>query len=110
MSVLRSPQTVVHLVTLLEEMPVQETVDAAAELRALGLEVGGVVVNDVTKPLLRVVRPAAVSAAARSTSPSSRGRSRARPRSPPRTAPSRCSTVAPRTPHGLDLQTRSGGG
>ena len=53
MSVIRSPETVVHLVTLLEEMPVQETLDAAAELRGLGLEVGGVVVNDLTRPLLR---------------------------------------------------------
>ena len=33
----RSPQTAVHLVTLLEEMPVQETIDAAAELRAARL-------------------------------------------------------------------------
>ena len=31
-----SPQTVVHVVTLLEEMPVQETVDAIAELRKAG--------------------------------------------------------------------------
>ena len=30
MAVLRSSQTAVHLVTLLEEMPVQETVDAAS--------------------------------------------------------------------------------
>ena len=41
------PQTVVHLVTLLEEMPVQETVDGVAELPAAGLPVGGVVVNAV---------------------------------------------------------------
>ena len=33
MAVLRSPQTAVHLVTLLEEMPVQETLDAVAELQ-----------------------------------------------------------------------------
>ena len=31
---LTSPQTAVHVVTLLEEMPVQETVDAVADLRA----------------------------------------------------------------------------
>ncbi len=30
--VIRSPQTVVHFVTLLEEMPVQETLDGIAEL------------------------------------------------------------------------------
>ena len=33
MRVLKSPETAVHLVTLLEEMPVQETVDGVAELR-----------------------------------------------------------------------------
>ena len=52
MAVLRSPQTAVHLVTLLEEMPVQETIDAAAELRGLDLPVGGVVVNAVRTPAL----------------------------------------------------------
>ena len=31
---LHGPQTAVHIVTLLEEMPVQETIDAAAELGA----------------------------------------------------------------------------
>ncbi len=52
MAVLRSPQTAVHLVTLLEEMPVQETLDGVAELRAIDLPVGGVVVNAVRTPLL----------------------------------------------------------
>ncbi len=52
MAVLRSRATAVHLVTLLEEMPVQETVDGVAELRALDLPVGGVVVNAVRAPLL----------------------------------------------------------
>ncbi len=33
MAVIASPQTAVHLVTLLEEMPVQETIDGIAELR-----------------------------------------------------------------------------
>jgi anion-transporting ArsA/GET3 family ATPase len=46
-TLLRSPQTVVHVVTLLEEMPVQETVDAVAELRRAQLPVGGVVINQV---------------------------------------------------------------
>jgi anion-transporting ArsA/GET3 family ATPase len=50
---LRSPQTVVHVVTLLEEMPVQETLDALAELRAHQLPVGGIVVNAVREPVLR---------------------------------------------------------
>ena len=44
---IRSPMTAVHLVTLLEEMPVQETVEGIADLRASGLPVGGVVVNMV---------------------------------------------------------------
>ena len=52
MAVLRSPQTAVHLVTLLEEMPVQETIDGIAELTANDLPVGGVVVNAVRAPLL----------------------------------------------------------
>jgi anion-transporting ArsA/GET3 family ATPase len=51
-SLLQSSQTAVHLVTLLEEMPVQETVDAAAELRSLSLPLGGVVINqEVTPPV-----------------------------------------------------------
>src|SRR3712207_2344953 len=45
MAVLRSPQTAVHLVTLLEDMPVQETADAIAELTGAGLPVGSVFVN-----------------------------------------------------------------
>jgi Anion-transporting ATPase len=48
----RSRATAVHLVTLLEEMPVQETVDACAELTARGLHVGAVVVNMVREPVL----------------------------------------------------------
>ncbi len=52
MAVMRSRATAVHLVTLLEEMPVQETVDGVAELRAVDLPVGGVVVNAVRAPLL----------------------------------------------------------
>ncbi len=52
MAVLRSPQTAVHLVTLLEEMPVQETLDGVHDLTLIGLPVGGVVVNAVRTPLL----------------------------------------------------------
>ncbi|WP_231126196.1 ArsA-related P-loop ATPase [Motilibacter aurantiacus] len=52
MEMLRSPQTAVHLVTLLEEMPVQETADAVQELTAAGLPVGGIVVNRARPPLL----------------------------------------------------------
>lgn len=47
MRLLRSPETVVHLVTVLEEMPVQETADAIPGLAEIGLHVGGVVVNQV---------------------------------------------------------------
>jgi len=50
--VLRSHTTAVHIVTLLEEMPVQETVDAQAELRAVGLPVGAIVVNQLRDPML----------------------------------------------------------
>jgi anion-transporting ArsA/GET3 family ATPase len=52
MAVLRSPQTAVHVVTLLEEMPVQETVDAVTELRAAKLPLGLVIVNMTRPPLL----------------------------------------------------------
>jgi anion-transporting ArsA/GET3 family ATPase len=49
---LRSHTTAVHVVTLLEEMPVQETIDALADLRDASLPVGAVVVNQVRAPLL----------------------------------------------------------
>jgi anion-transporting ArsA/GET3 family ATPase len=52
MAVIRSPLTAVHLVTLLEEMPVQETADGVGDLVAAGLPVGGLVVNQVRRPLL----------------------------------------------------------
>jgi anion-transporting ArsA/GET3 family ATPase len=42
---LHSPQAVIHLVTMLEEMPVQETLDAAAELSRAGFSLGMLVVN-----------------------------------------------------------------
>ncbi|MGZ4490248.1 MAG: ArsA-related P-loop ATPase [Nocardioidaceae bacterium] len=45
MTLLSSERTAVHLVTVLEDMPVQETVDGIAELRRQNLPVGGVVVN-----------------------------------------------------------------
>jgi anion-transporting ArsA/GET3 family ATPase len=45
-NVIKSPQTAVHFVSTLEEMPVQETIDGIAELRAIpGMQVGGVVIN-----------------------------------------------------------------
>ncbi|WP_189860354.1 ArsA-related P-loop ATPase [Streptomyces poonensis] len=52
MRVIKSPETAVHLVTLLEEMPVQETVDGIAELRGARLPVGRVIVNMVRPTVL----------------------------------------------------------
>jgi anion-transporting ArsA/GET3 family ATPase len=52
MNLLRSRKTAVHVVTVLEEMPVQETVDGIGELTNLDLPVGGVVVNMVREPVL----------------------------------------------------------
>ncbi|MBV1941643.1 AAA family ATPase [Streptomyces sp. BV286] len=52
MRVLKSPETAVHLVTLLEEMPVQETADGIAELRAARLPVGRIIVNMVRPAIL----------------------------------------------------------
>jgi anion-transporting ArsA/GET3 family ATPase len=51
-SLLRSPITSVHVVTLLEEMPVQETLDAITELHALQIPVGRIIVNGARPPLL----------------------------------------------------------
>ena len=45
MTLFRSQRTAIHLVTVLEEMPVQETADGIAELDAAGLPVGSVIVN-----------------------------------------------------------------
>ena len=52
MALLASPSTAVHVVTVLEEMPVQETMDGVVELRRAGLPVGGVVVNMTRPPRL----------------------------------------------------------
>ncbi|GHB50042.1 ATPase [Streptomyces viridiviolaceus] len=52
MRVLKSPETSVHLVTLLEEMPVQETADGIAELRGARLPVGRIIVNMVRPEVL----------------------------------------------------------
>jgi anion-transporting ArsA/GET3 family ATPase len=43
--VLHSELTAIHLVTLLEALPIQETVEAIDELRELGLPIGSVIVN-----------------------------------------------------------------
>lgn len=47
MTLFRSSRTAVHLVTVLEEMPVQETADGIEDLRRAGLPVGAVIVNRV---------------------------------------------------------------
>ncbi len=45
-NVIKSPQTAVHFVSTLEEMPVQETLDGVAELRGIpGMQIGGIVIN-----------------------------------------------------------------
>jgi anion-transporting ArsA/GET3 family ATPase len=45
-NVIKSPQTAVHFVCTLEEMPVQETLDDIAEIRGVpGMQVGGIVIN-----------------------------------------------------------------
>jgi anion-transporting ArsA/GET3 family ATPase len=49
MQVLRSPTTVVHLVTLLEDMPVTETEEAVTALQPTRITVGGVIENMVTR-------------------------------------------------------------
>jgi anion-transporting ArsA/GET3 family ATPase len=48
---LHRPDTLVHLVTLLEELPVQETLDAAAALREGNFRLGAVLINR-TRPNL----------------------------------------------------------
>jgi anion-transporting ArsA/GET3 family ATPase len=64
MRVLRSATTVVHLVTLLEDMPVTETEEAVAALRPTHIRVGTVIENMVrASPLV----PAQLGAAARGT-------------------------------------------
>jgi hypothetical protein len=62
MGIIASPLTAVHLVTLLEEMPVQETIDGVAELNADGLPVGGVFVNMTRTPVLTAAELAAATA------------------------------------------------
>lgn len=61
---LRSHTTAVHVVSLLEEMPVQETVDALEELRKASLPLGAIVINQVNDPLLGSDGLAAVGARA----------------------------------------------
>jgi len=49
---LHSEQTAIHLVTLLEALPVQETIEAIEELQSLDLPIGSVIVNRNIPPFL----------------------------------------------------------
>lgn len=60
MQMMRSVTTRVHLVTVLEEMPVQETIDGIAELGSERLPVGHVILNLVRPALLSAGTVAAV--------------------------------------------------
>jgi anion-transporting ArsA/GET3 family ATPase len=55
-AILRSPMTTVHVVTLLEEMPVQESSDAIEELTGLGIPIGRIIVNGTRPPALTGVK------------------------------------------------------
>jgi len=69
-NVIKSPQTAVHFVSTLEEMPVQETLDGIGELRGIaGMQVGGVVIN--------MARPAVLSREELKASPDVAGMARA---------------------------------
>lgn len=52
MRVIRSPQTAVHFVTTLEEMPVQESLDGVAQVQEVGIPVGGLFLNMTREQLL----------------------------------------------------------
>lgn len=52
MGVIRSPETAVHFVTTLEEMPVQECLDGIGHVRQVGIAVGNVLINMAREPLL----------------------------------------------------------
>lgn len=54
---LAEPSTVVHLVTLLRELPVNETIEALAELSDVGVRSGGVVCNQVHHPVRLAALP-----------------------------------------------------
>lgn len=60
-TLLHSPQTAVHLVTLLQDMPTTETLEALAELKAASLPVGSIIVNRVAPVYLpATLRPEAL--------------------------------------------------
>jgi anion-transporting ArsA/GET3 family ATPase len=51
-SMLRDRRTLVHMVTLLEEMPVQESLDGLRDLADARLHLGAIVVNQIREPYL----------------------------------------------------------
>jgi anion-transporting ArsA/GET3 family ATPase len=73
MALLRSNKTAVHLVTVLEEMPVQETTDGVGELRAAGIRPGAVIVNMMRDPLISAAALADAAAGSIDTAEISRG-------------------------------------
>jgi anion-transporting ArsA/GET3 family ATPase len=52
MRLLRSKRTAVHFVTVLEEMPVQETLDGLREVGEVGLPTGAIIVNMARRAML----------------------------------------------------------
>ena len=64
---LHSPDSIVHLVTLLEDMPVTETLEAIDQLRGKGLPVGAIIINAATRAQLP--EPALSNAAQRRLDP-----------------------------------------
>src|SRR6516165_1489522 len=50
---LHSEETAIHLVTLLEALPIQETLEAIEELQDMGLPIGSVIVNRNIPPILQ---------------------------------------------------------
>lgn len=53
MRLMASPRTAIHFTALAEEMPVTETLDGIAELRAVGLPIGTVFANRIRRSPLR---------------------------------------------------------
>jgi anion-transporting ArsA/GET3 family ATPase len=49
---LHDQRTLVHMVTLLEEMPVQESLDGLRDLADVGLHIGALIVNQIREPHL----------------------------------------------------------
>ncbi len=49
---LHDTRTLVHMVTLLEEMPVQESLDGLRDLADVGLHLGALIVNQIREPRL----------------------------------------------------------